>query len=150
MTAVNFTKKLTNQRGVSLIEAMVAMLILAILFLGIAQVLARGLVSQRYMNTQNLAVLEMRERLQQNNEANLCSNPGNLSWLGNVELAINCNKSEVIISVDSISMPITANSITLFTTENTVLHNMVPLDAALKIPASVTAPVASPASKDAT
>jgi len=118
MTAVNFTKKLTNQRGVSLIEAMVAMLILAILFLGIAQVLARGLVSQRYMNTQNLAVLEMRERLQQNNEANLCSNPGNLSWLGNVELAINCNKSEVIISVDSISMPITANSITLFTTEN--------------------------------
>ncbi|MGS0537013.1 type IV pilus modification PilV family protein [Pseudoalteromonas sp. SaAl2] len=118
MIPVNFTKGRTYQRGISLIEAMVAMLILAVLFLGIAQVLARGLVSQRYMNTQNLALLEMRERFQQSNEINLCTNPGSLNWVGTVPLTANCNESEVTISAGGISVPVTAYSITLSTTEN--------------------------------
>lgn len=118
MIPVNFTKGRTYQRGISLIEAMVAMLILAVLFLGIAQVLARGLVSQRYMNTQNLALLEMRERFQQSNEINLCTNPGSLNWVGTVPLTANCNESAVTISAGGISVPVTAYSITLSTTEN--------------------------------
>ena len=92
-----FTKGLVLQRGSSLIEAMVAMLILAILFLGIAQVLGRGLVSQRYMNTYSLALLEMRERLQQHNDVTLCSNPGNLSWVGNIQLVARCDENDVTI-----------------------------------------------------
>ncbi len=118
MIPVNFIKGRIYQRGISLIEAMVAMLILAVLFLGIAQVLARGLVSQRYMNTQNLALLEMRERFQQSNEINLCTNPGSLNWVGTVPLMANCNESEVTISAGGISVPVTAYSITLSTTEN--------------------------------
>ncbi|MFY8326879.1 type IV pilus modification PilV family protein [Pseudoalteromonas sp. ZZD1] len=118
MIPVNFTNGGTYQRGISLIEAMVAMLILGILFLGIAQVLARGLVSQRYMNTQNLALLEMRERLQQSSETDLCTNPGSLNWVGIVPLTANCNESEVTISAGGISAPVTAYSITLSTTEN--------------------------------
>jgi hypothetical protein len=35
----------------------------------------------------------------------------------------------------------------LFTTENSVLHNIVPPELALKIPASVSAPVPVPAAK---
>ncbi|MDQ9092141.1 prepilin-type N-terminal cleavage/methylation domain-containing protein [Pseudoalteromonas haloplanktis] len=118
MILANFTKGRTYQRGISLIEAMVAMLILAVLFLGIAQVLARGLVSQRYMNTQNLALLEMRERLQQSSETNLCTSPGSLNWVGSVSLTASCNESEVTISAGGISVPVTAYSITLSTTEN--------------------------------
>ena len=71
-----------RQRGISLVEAMVAVLLVAILFLGIAHVLSRGLVSQRFMNTQNLALLEMREKLQQADSVDaFCNNPGSLEWL---------------------------------------------------------------------
>lgn len=72
------------QRGISLVEAMVAVLIVAILFLGIAHVLSKGLVSQRFMNTHNLALLEMREKMQQPGQSvdAFCSSPGSLEWLG--------------------------------------------------------------------
>lgn len=88
-----FTKGLVLQRGSSLIEAMVAMLILAILFLGIAQVLGRGLVSQRYMNTYSLALLEMRERLQQHNDVTIGVNGANVSVKTNV-LTLSTNGDE--------------------------------------------------------
>jgi len=75
------------QQGISLIEAMVATLVLAILFLGLAHVLSRGLVSQRYVNTHNLALLEMRWNLERKNGTGLWTiceenkNPDNLTWL---------------------------------------------------------------------
>ena len=49
-----------------------------------------------------------------------------------------------------VQVTVIVSSAALLTTLNLVRHNMVPLVEALKIPASVTAPVASPASKDAT
>lgn len=132
MISGNF-KGLRFQRGISLIEAMIAMLILAILFLGIAQVLARGLVSQRYMNTHNLAMLEMRERLQQSNEANICTNPGSLSWVGSVPLAASCNESEVTISAGGIVVPVTGYSITLSTQENDTSSELFGGDGAIRM-----------------
>jgi len=110
-----FTKGLVLQRGSSLIEAMVAMLILAILFLGIAQVLGRGLVSQRYMNAYSLALLEMRERLQQHNDVTLCSNPGNLSWVGNIQLVARCDENDVTIGVNGANVSVKTNVLTLST-----------------------------------
>lgn len=109
-----------KQTGISLIEALVSLLVLAILFLGIAQVLARSLVSQRYMNTQNLAVLEMRERLQQSGDATFCDNPGNLSWVGNVGLTADCQTTTVTIAVGSVSAVVNAQSVTLNTAADTV------------------------------
>lgn len=90
-----------HQRGVSLIEAMVAALVLAILFIGLAHVLARGLVSQRYVNTQNLALLEMREVLQTQN--NICSSTPSLTHVGNVLLQPACStRGSVEITVGSV------------------------------------------------
>jgi len=128
-----FTKGLVYQRGISLIESMVAMLILAILFLGIAQVLARGLVSQRYMNTYNLALLEMRERLQQSSEVNLCANPGSLNWISDVKLVSNCQESEIVISVGGISTSVMTKVVTLSTNENDISKELFGGDGVIRI-----------------
>ena len=133
MIPANFIKGLACQRGISLIEAMVAMLILAILFLGIAQVLARGLVSQRYMNTHNLAMLEMRERLQQSSETNICINPGHLDWVGNISLAASCHESEVTVSAGGISVPVTAFSISLSTAKSNTSSELFGGDGAIRM-----------------
>lgn len=72
-----------QQWGISLIEAMVATLLLSVLFLGLAFVLSRALVGQRYMTTQNLALLEIREILQTTagGADQFCKNPRGLEWL---------------------------------------------------------------------
>lgn len=108
----------SRQKGISLIEAMVAVLLLAILFLGIAHVLSRGLVSQRYMNTQNLALLEMRELLQDRNDAAaFCGSPDDLTWVGSVSLTagLGCATDTVTISIDGIAVDVTAQSIEIST-----------------------------------
>ncbi|MFC3606585.1 type IV pilus modification PilV family protein [Stutzerimonas tarimensis] len=53
-----------NQRGISLIEAMVSMLLVVVMGLGLAYASSRALLVQRYTTTQNLAVIQMREVLQ--------------------------------------------------------------------------------------
>jgi len=111
-----------RQRGVSLIEAMVSTLLLSILFLGVAFVLSRGLVSQRYMNTQNLALLEIRESLQQTagGATGFCNSPPALTWLGAVALekGSDCKVTKVPLSIGGIDVEVDAQSIQVFTTSN--------------------------------
>ena len=53
-----------TQRGVSLVEAMVSVLLVGILGLGAAYATSRVLVTQRFAATQNLAILQVREYMQ--------------------------------------------------------------------------------------
>jgi Tfp pilus assembly protein PilV len=128
-----YNKGLVSQRGASLIEAMISMLILAILFLGIAQVLGRSLVSQRYMNTYNLALLEMRERFQEKSESVLCTEPGSLHWVGNVKLVASCDESEVTIAVDGSSTSVKTKVITLSTSKDEASINFFGGDGVIRI-----------------
>lgn len=103
LTITDFAERSVGvrQHGISLIEAMVAVLLLAILFLGMAHVLARGLVSQRYVNTHNLALLEMREVLQ--TEDDICTSTPSLKLVGNVSLQPTCPaRSEIKITVGTV------------------------------------------------
>ena len=52
-----------KQRGVSLIESLISLLLIAIMGAGLAMVSSRSLVTQRYVTTQNLAVMQMREHM---------------------------------------------------------------------------------------
>src|SRR4051794_33895370 len=52
------------QQGFSLIEAMVSVLLVAILGLGMAYTTSRVLLTQRFATTQSLAIVQMREYLQ--------------------------------------------------------------------------------------
>lgn len=89
-----------KQYGVSVIEAIVAMLILSVLFLGLAHVVSRGLVGQRFLNTQNMTLLEMREVIQ---TTNVCSGSHSLTLISTISLDATCpNRSDVSISVGSV------------------------------------------------
>lgn len=118
MTRYNLDNSRIQQQGLTLIESMIAALLISILFLGLAHVLARGLVSQRYLNTHNLALLEIRERIQQSGDANFCTAPGNLSWVGAIPLTANCVDTTVTISVGSISAQVNAHALTVSTQSN--------------------------------
>lgn len=119
----------TGQRGVSLIEAMVSVLILAILFLGMAYVLSRGLVSQRYNNTQNIALLEIRENLQRAGKGvtDLCdgATPDALSIVDSIDVTRDCTPASVDIKVGTLdTVTVTTSSITLKTEKNTASENL--------------------------
>lgn len=62
MKKAGFTRP--PQQGFSLIEAMVSILLVAILGLGLTYATSRVLLVQRYATTQSLAVIQMREYLQ--------------------------------------------------------------------------------------
>ena len=53
----------SSQRGVSLIEALISILLVAITGLGLAFVTTQGLSTQRYATTQNQVLLGLREAL---------------------------------------------------------------------------------------
>ncbi|QJD59105.1 hypothetical protein HG264_09365 [Pseudomonas sp. gcc21] len=53
----------SRQRGVSLIEALISILLVAITGLGLAFVTTQGLSTQRYATTQNQVLLGLREAL---------------------------------------------------------------------------------------
>jgi len=119
----------TSQWGVSLIEAMVAVLILAILFLGMAYVLSRGLVSQRYTNTQSIALLEMREGLQRTGKgvADLCSGatPDSFAIVDSIGVTRECSSISVDITVGALAtVPISASSITIKTDKSASSANL--------------------------
>ncbi len=53
-----------NEGGASLLEALIGILLVAIMGAGLAHVTAKVLHTQRYATTQNLAVIQLREFLQ--------------------------------------------------------------------------------------
>lgn len=53
----------SRQSGISLIEAMISLLLIAVTAVGLAYVSSRSMLTQRYVTTQNLAVIQMREQI---------------------------------------------------------------------------------------
>lgn len=66
MACWNETMKTTagRQRGDALLEALIGIVLMAVVGLGLAYSTARAANSQRYLNTQNLAIAQLREKLQ--------------------------------------------------------------------------------------
>lgn len=92
-----------KQQGTSLIEAMVSMVLVAIMGLGLAYTSSRTLLTQRYTTTQNLAALQMREKLQKPDE-NL------LVRLGEDSLEMNYspgNTPSITVTLNSVSENVT-------------------------------------------
>lgn len=53
-----------RQRGDALFEALIGLVLMAIVGLGLAYTSSRAINAQRYLNTQNLAITEVRSQLQ--------------------------------------------------------------------------------------
>lgn len=77
-----------SEAGSTLIEALIGTLLMSIVFVGSTSVLSRTLVSQRYMNSQNIALLEMREILLSEGFASVCSNSVSSLEIANHQLSL--------------------------------------------------------------
>lgn len=115
------------QRGATLIEAMIGTLLLSILLLGMSYALSRTLLSQRYMNAQNLAILEIREKTQDTGLATLCSAGTDSIAVSQYTVTIsasNCTSPQIAVSANGFSATLPANTVpaigaTVSTTTNT-------------------------------
>lgn len=89
------------QRGDALLEALIGILLMAVIGLGLSYAVTRVLNSQRYATTQNIAVVQMRNLLATNN-GNFCTAANNinvpLNKLTTVQLtaAISCSPASTI------------------------------------------------------
>jgi Tfp pilus assembly protein PilV len=114
--------KTGHQRGASMIEALIASLLLSVLFLGLAHVLSRGLASQRFMNTQNLALLQIRENLQQSEQGivPLCEGeaPNQITVLSGISLNSSCAGGTIGISLSGLERTVPTRTITVSTSSN--------------------------------
>lgn len=77
-----------REAGSTLIEALIGTLLMSIVFVGSTSVLSRTLVSQRYMNSQNIALLEMRENLLTEGFATVCGNGAGTLAVANYQLSL--------------------------------------------------------------
>ncbi|MFA5631836.1 MAG: hypothetical protein WC997_10010 [Porticoccaceae bacterium] len=108
-----------RQRGVGLVEAMISTLLLAILFLGLAFVLSRAFVSQRYVNTQNLALLEIRNNLQTSGSGlfDICggASPGAITVAATTIAVSNegCAEQSITVAVGAFNYSLPLRSIAL-------------------------------------
>ena len=118
------------QRGDALLEALVGILLLALLGLGLSHAAARMLAAQRYAAAHGIVVAQMRNALETQGIAHLCSNPHTFSFTPvggsavSVELpAAHCEKHDVAISTDdaalSVTLPQAAVTRMVFSTQDT-------------------------------
>ena len=118
------------QRGDALLEALVGILLLALLGLGLSHAAARMLAAQRYAAAHGIVVAQMRNALETQGIAPLCSNPHTFSITPaggsavSVELpAAHCEKHDVAISTGepalSVTLPQAAVTRMVFSTQDT-------------------------------
>ena len=118
------------QRGDALLEALVGILLLALLGLGLSHAAARMLAAQRYAAAHGIVDAQMRNALETQGIAHLCSNPHTFSFTPvggsavSVELpAAHCEKHDVAISTDdaalSVTLPQAAVTRMVFSTQDT-------------------------------
>lgn len=113
-----------NQRGSYLIEAMISILLVAILGLGVAYATSKSLAAQRYTTTQNLTVMHMREYLQTRDAADKTFSIAGES----VSLTEIAQPSDVTVTVESIAsssktLPQAATGIALSASNDGLLGN---------------------------
>lgn len=103
-----------RQQGASLVEAMVGTLLIAVLLAGVSYALSRTLISQRYMNAQTIAVLEMRELTQREGMTGLCSSGTGDITVGDQSVnvsASDCSGPQITITVNGIGRTIPAGTL---------------------------------------
>ena len=106
---INCADSAGRQRGVALLEGLIGTLLLSIVFLGGSHALSITLVSQRHMNAQNLAVLELREKTAATGIAGLCSAGSDSITVGQQSLSIaasNCTNPLITVSVGNFDVDI--------------------------------------------
>ena len=118
------------QRGDALLEALVGILLLALLGLGLSHAAARMLAAQRYAAAHGIVVAQMRNALETQGIAKLCNDPHTFSITPadgsaiSVELpAAHCEKHDVAISTGepalSVTLPQAAVTRMVFSTQDT-------------------------------
>lgn len=102
---------ISNQRGASLIEALVSVLVVAIMGLGVVYAVSQILLNQRYATTQNFAVVHIREHLQRSE-----SSTESFILAGEtVELEVEAVQEDITISLltgDGTDLPMTVANVT--------------------------------------
>lgn len=95
MHSINF------QRGDALIEALLGMLLMAIMGLGLAHSAARAVLSQRYVNTQNIMISDIRETLASSSSvSNLCGTTPSMAVAGaETSLDLTCTQASVTMAL---------------------------------------------------
>ncbi|CAN5279726.1 hypothetical protein BH10PSE18_BH10PSE18_13600 [soil metagenome] len=102
-----------TQRGDAMLEALIAMVLLGTIGLGLSYAAARTLNSQRYLNTQNVAVTQMRQALQQIGVTALCADASTPSAvIANQTFVLDRSCQSVSVTVMA-SLPDGSNPITL-------------------------------------
>lgn len=106
-----------RQRGVSLVEALVAMVLLGVAGLGMAHALGRTLVASKFHKAQSLAVQGVRADLQTNGMAQGCPNIGEATnsrdlTLGPAlsidDVSRTCRVIPVVVTLDGTALNTTA------------------------------------------
>jgi Tfp pilus assembly protein PilV len=123
-----------GNRGLSLIEGLISVLLVGVLGLGFAYVTITTSLSKKYMNTQGLTVNSMRYALQQGN----CTS--NTLAVGGSSVAVSCSTTPLNYTITSttsgtttsttgtISVPVMQSN----TTANSLLGGQISMDASQK------------------
>ena len=122
MTRITVSTSQHKQKGMTLIEALVAAVLLGVIFLGLTYALSRAIVSQRYTETQSLWLQETRENLQGVGVERICAQgetPQAVTNLPtNVAATAQCINADVEVSVPGLERTIASSRLQL-TTANT-------------------------------
>ena len=107
-----------RQRGDALIEAMIGVLVTAILFVGVNTSLAKTLTSQRYSNAQHLALLQMRDEIQTGGITDICSGGADdaavAGWT--VTQTATCNNAALTVAINAgLSVSLAAGAVPAIT-----------------------------------
>ena len=107
-----------QQRGVTLIEALIGVLLMAVVGLGLCYALSKGMLSQRTLNTQNVVISQTREWLLTSDETVLssaCNGTGSGPTLtigdASTTLVLSCNSGSVVIGTDDLNVTLADGSL---------------------------------------
>lgn len=124
MQQMNFINRnaLQYQRGMTLIESLVAAVLLGVIFLGLTYALSRAMVSQRYNVTQSTFLQETRENLQTVGIQRLCDAgeaPASYNWLPvAVQVSKSCSDSTVTVDIPGLQRDVVTHKLSLVTNDN--------------------------------
>lgn len=124
MQQMNFTNssRWHQQSGMTLIESLVAAVLLGIIFLGLTYALSRAMVSQRYNVTQSTFLQETRENLQTVGIQRICDageSPASYNWLP-VAVAVSetCSDSTVTVAIPGLERDVVTHQLSLISADN--------------------------------
>ena len=100
------------QRGMSMMEALITLLIMSIIGMGIAYMTGRAMVAQRNMGAQHLAVSQMRHQL----KTGQCQSSAVLSkslQIGSQTLAAACQSTGELLTVEPSAIGVASQVVTV-------------------------------------